>query len=389
MALNSTAIEELVSNLESKERFYLADRLLSTLNTSQLLSLIDQAERLIKDLKIKKEGSVLFDIRKIGNSRYAYIKRLGQDYPNLYLGLMRFEKGKTYRITHKKTDAEYRVRGLGLEQEGLKTYLKIEFLYPEEIINKYLFYDGSLEIPRLPQQIDVEKLNENIASINEQVVAPNLEQNLLDSNRYKSTITPRKDWSAIFIKKDWKVEEIENSTNNSSTTKQAKISAIPKPKTAEHTLPVEKQQLSYVLPVTKLSKEDISQKVQRLKREQATVQVSKNFVVTVEKFLQQWTKLSQIIPDNYFLELSNESQKLILRCSSDDKALVVYDRNSRILSAFSPRLLHTMLVKIVSTVATSKLVTIAQQSLAEKWLLNLQNPPLQDDTMLLAFLFNL
>ena len=115
---------------------------------------------------------------------------------------MRFENGKTYKVTHKKMDVKYIVRGLGLEQEGLKTYLKIEFLHPEKIINKYLFYDSALEIPRLPQQIDVEKLNENIASINEQVVAPNLEQDLLDSNRYKSTITPRKDWSAIFLKKE-------------------------------------------------------------------------------------------------------------------------------------------------------------------------------------------
>ena len=171
MAFNSTAIEELVSELESKERFYLADRLLLTLNTSQLMSLIDQAEKLIKDFKINKESSALFDIRKIGSSRYAYIKRLGQDYPNLYLGLMRFEKGKTYKVTHKKMDVKYIVRGLGLEQEGLKTYLRIEFLHPEKIINKYLFYDSALEIPRLPQQIDVEKLNENIAAIDEQVVS--------------------------------------------------------------------------------------------------------------------------------------------------------------------------------------------------------------------------
>lgn len=388
MAFNSTAIEELVSELESKERFYLADRLLSTLNTSQLMSLIDQAERLVKDLKLNKESSALFDIRKIGSSRYAYIKRLGQDYPNLYLGLMRFEKGKTYRITHKKMDVKYVVQGLGLEQEGLKTYLKIEFLHPEKIINKYLFYDSALEIPRLPQQVDVEKLNENIASIDEQVVSYTLERGLIDTNSYKSTVTPRKNWSAIFIKKDWIVEEIENSTDISSNTKQAKISTTPKFKTAECTLPVEKK-LSSTRPIAKLSKGSTSHEVQKLKTEQAMVQVSINFTVTVEKYLQQWTKFSEMIPNNYSLQLSDESQQLILRDSSDNKVILIYDRTSRRLSAFAPRLLHTMLIKIVSRVATNKLIPVSQQSLAQKWLLNLQNPPLHDDTVLLAFLFNL
>lgn len=379
MTLTSTDVEQLVKDLDSKERFYLADRLLSTLTTTQLLSLIDQAERLIKHLKSEKQTSVLFDIRKINNSNYAYIKRLGQEYPNLYLGLMRFIKGKTYKITHKLTDTEFVVRGLGLEQEGLKTYLKIEFLQPEEGIRKYLFYDASLEVPRLPQQIDIEKFNENITSTEEQAGIFRIEQGILESNKFKNTITPRKDWSAIFIKKDWIVEEI----------KEEQTNAPPKIKPTEYVRPIEKEPIKSVRPVTKFSKQNIPQEGQPSIAEQATVQVGKSFVAGVEKSLQQWVKFSQMIPGNYSWQLSDDTKQIVLRDSSNEKVIVVYNRNSRRLSANSPRLLHTMLVTIVSKVSTNKLVPISQQSLAQKWLLNLQNPPLQDEKVLLAFLFNL
>jgi hypothetical protein len=192
MTLTSTDLEQLVKNLDSKERFYLADRLLSTLTSTQLLSLVDQAYRVLKDLKLNKETSALFETRKINNSNYAYIKRLGQEYPNLYLGTMRFIKGKTYRITHKFSDTNFVVRSLGLEQEGQKTYINIEFLAPEQVVRKYLFYDRSLDIPRIPQQIDIEKLDENINSTEGQTFVPVINEGKPESNKLKDTVAPRK-----------------------------------------------------------------------------------------------------------------------------------------------------------------------------------------------------
>lgn len=381
MTLSSAAIEKLLNDLDQKERYYLVNRFLHTLSRSQLENVVEKAEDLIANITLEKETSVLFDIREINKNHYAYIKRLGQEYPNIYLGVMRFKKGKTYKITHKTKDVEKIVRGQGLEQKGLKTYLKIEFLSPEQVTRSYLFYDGTLDIPRLPQKIDVEKLNENLGE-NQPMILSTPEQSLSTETQYKRTVAPREDWSAIFLKKDWIVEEIGESPETSKHLKQ------PLENVRLSTLP-EKHQLARSRPPENLYKKKIipTQQGEKTRTEQSFVQVSKNFSAQVELYLQQWANFSQLLPNNPQWHVTAEAQKVTLSDRLSNRIIVEYERKSQRLSANS-WLLHSLLEQIVSNVASSKLVTGEQKSLAQKWLLRLQNPP-EDNKALLAFIFNL
>ncbi len=387
MPLSSKAIEQFLNDLDQKGRFYLADRILSTLNRSQAESLLDKLERIIADSILEKDTSVLFDIRKIGNCHYAYIKRLGKEYPNLYLGVMRFQKGKTYKITHKLSATEYVVRGLGLEQEGVKTYLKIEFLSPEQVIRRYLFYDGSLDLPRVPQQIDMDQLSDNLSTGGQQVSFLTPEQVISTENNYKNTVTPRKDWSAIFLKKDWVLEEIQE--QNSELSLEPKVTNFKKIDTKESSLTsLKSKELNSSRTTEKIFKGNFPQSAQKLSTETSVIEVRKNFSAQVEKYLQQWANFSQLIPTNSTCHLLEESRKIVFSDTSS-KVTVEYDRTARRLTVSDPRLLHSLILDIVSKVATNKLVSPQQQSSARQWLLHLQNPPLKENKELLAFIFHL
>ena len=209
MTISLPALDQFLSNLDNKAQYYVVTRLLPTLTRWQLEKINEKSEQLAENILSEQENSFLYDIRGVNNNYYAYIKRMGREYPNLYLGVMRFRQGKTYRITHKTNGKEKIVRGLGLEQKGIKTYLKIEFIYPEAAIYSYLFYDPTLDVPRLPQQSDIEGNDENMTAGDRQAVLFTPEQNMWREKSYRRTVTSREDWSAIFLKKDWIVEEIE------------------------------------------------------------------------------------------------------------------------------------------------------------------------------------
>ena len=393
MTLGLTAIDQFLDSLDNKASYYVVNKLLPTLVRWQLEKVSEKSEKLIENILLEQENSFLYDIRGVNNNYYAYIKRIGREYPNLYLGVMRFRQGKIYRITHKTKDKEKIVRGLGLEQKGNKTYLKIEFIYPEAAIRSYLFYDPALDVPRLPQQSDIEGNNENIAAGDRQAIISTPEQNIWGDKSYRRAVTSREDWSAIFIKKDWIVEEIETadgafpSAKHSRSADKSAPSNISSPQPPDNIpLPLpNKKQIAVSNPPKTLHREKGIQARQEL----VSIQVGKNFSLQVEMYLQQWVAFTKLLPNNTQWQLGVETKSLKLLNQSDNKVIVEYDRASQRLSARSVRVLHALLFETISNVANSKLVPKEQQSLAQRWLVQLRNPPFDREQELLTFIFNL
>ncbi len=386
-------IDQFLSNLDNKARYYAVNKLLPTLNRWQLEKISEKSEQLIANILTKEENSFLYDIREVNSNYYAYIKRMGREYPNLYIGVMRFRQGKTYKITHKTKDKEKIVRGLGLEQKGIKTYLKIEFIYPEAAIRSYLFYDPTLDVPRLPQQSDIERENENIAAEDRQVILSTPEQNLWGEKSYGRVSVPREDWSAIFIKKDWIVEEIKAVDESPLSFKQSRsadeshlcnVGSTESPNDIPLPLPSKKQ-----IPVSRLPENLYKKKAIQPRQELVSIQVSKNSSQQIEIYLQQWAAFTRLLPNNPQWQLVVEASLYKLIDRVNDRVIVEYDRASQRLSARSVRVLHALLFETISNVASSKLVPKEQQSLAQRWLLQLQNPSIKGEQELLAFIFNL
>lgn len=385
MTLGLTAIDQFLDSLDNKARYYIVNKLLPTLARWQLEKINEKSEQLIENILSEQENSFLYDIREVNNNYYAYVKRMGREYPNLYLGVMRFRQGKIYRITHKTKGKEKIVRGLGLEQKGIKTYLKIEFIYPEAAVCSYLFYDPTLDVPRLPQQSDIEGNDENIAAGDRQAILSTPEQNLWGEKSYRRAVTSREDWSAIFIKKDWIVEEIDTADGAPPSAKRLRSAEesdlrnnIPLP------LP-NKKQIAVSNPPKNLHREKVIQPRQEL----VSIQVGKNFSQQVEMYLQQWAAFTKLLPNNTQWQLGVETKSLKLLDQSNNRVIVEYDRASQRLSAKSVRVLHALLFETISNVANSKLVPKEQQSLAQRWLVQLRNPPFDREQELLAFIFNL
>lgn len=404
MVLKSGSLEETIEyldkNLDKKEKYHVISKLISALTLSQVESLLDKLEQKQADLILEKETSALFDIRLAANNNsYAYLKRLGKEYPNLYLGPIYFKQGTVYKLTNKHTNAQKVIRSLGLEQRGLQTYLKIEFLLPQKEVREYLFYDADLTLPRIPQKIDLEKIEENLSEGDKHIFFSNIEKNISNINKYKSIIQPREDWSAIFLKKDWQVEEIRESVNSSSTIdlKVNEIDQLKKNKLiVDNTSNTNSPYLSNLTnkQVVTTSHENSSNKKSpkqslQTKKIQFSVQVGNYFHTQVESYLHQWTRLSQILPNNPQLSLLVEANRLVLSNLSNNKILVEYDRKLRRLNAKSPRLLYSLVYEIVSNVAINNFIPSEQRSLGQKWLSHLQNPPLHDNKILLASMFDL
>lgn len=391
MTLGLTAIDHFINNLDPKARYYVVNKLLPTLARWQLEKISEASEQLVADMLLEQESSFLYDIREVNNNHYAYIKRMGREYPNLYLGVMRFRPGKIYRITHKHKPIQKVVRGLGLEQRGVKTYLKIEFLSPEKAVRSYLFYDPNLPVPRIPQQIDVEGVSENIVE-DRQVVTSTLEQNV-SSEKYQLPMTPREDWSAIFIKKDWVVEEVTKVDKSALPAKQTQGKEEAHQRKvrdansySDITLPLpDKKQIPLSHPPENLYKKKAGQPKQEL----VSIKVGKNFSNQVESYLEQWATLTQLLPNNPQWQLVVENNLYRLIDQYSNRIIIEYDRTSQQLSARSVRVLHSLLLEAVSNVASSQLVTKENQSLAQKWLLQLQAPSLENTQGLLAFIFDL
>lgn len=393
MSLGLTAIDNFLDSLDNKARYYIVNKLLPTLAYWQLEKIDEKSEQLIKNIEREQENSFLYDIREVNSNYYAYIKRMGREYPNLYLGVMRFRQGKTYKITHKINSKEKIVRGLGLEQKGTKTYLKIEFIYPEAAIRSYLFYDPTLDVPRLPQQSDIERAEENIAAGDHQAILSTPEQDIWGEKSYPRVNVSREDWSAIFIKKDWLVEEIKVADGEFPSVKRSrsadesylsKVGSIESPNDIPLPLPNKKQ-----IPVSRPPENLHKKKAIQPRQESVSIQVGKNFSQQVEIYLQQWATFTRLLPNNPQWQSVVEPSLHKLVDQVNNRVIVEYNRNSQRLSAKSVRVLHALLFEAISNVARSKLVTKEQQSLAQKWLLQLRNPPFEQEQELLAFIFNL
>ena len=106
-------------------------------------------------------------------------------------------------------------------------------------------------------------------------------------------------------------------------------------------------------------------------------------------YLQQWAAFTKLLPNNTQWQLGVETKSLKLLDQSNNRVIVEYDRASQRLSAKSVRVLHALLFETISNVASSKLVPKEQQSLAQRWLVQLRNPPFDREQELLAFIFNL
>lgn len=422
--LNSEDYKKLITNLDAKKRYYLASKVIQNLTSSQIENLLDRAEKLRESL-ISGDTSVLLEIREVNKRYYIYRKRLGKEYKTLYLGVVSFKQDIIYKLTNKETRRQKVIRWLGLEQKGLQTYLKIEFLYPGKVIRNYLFYDGNLALPQSPQQVDIEKVRENLIEGDRRVSIFSMEQNTSDENRFKNIINPREDWSAIFVKNDWRIERVndfQNITNptikevqpeklkqkskkikeghNTNLTPQdarlkANTTQTPKSKVDNRdrnnrNLPddLEKKQIPPTPLPENLYKKKVVRQPEQVQQEFFFVAVKSHFTAQVETYLHQWAKLSQLLPKNPPLSLVVEPQRLVLS-DVNQKILVEYDRKLHRLSAKSPRLVYSLLHEIVSNVAINTFIPAEQRALGQKWLAHLQKRLLQDEQMLLASIFDL
>lgn len=385
MTIGSTTIDQFLKNLDTKARYYAVTVLLPTLTRSQLEKIDEKLEKLIDKKFLEQETSILYDFREVKGNYYAYIKRIGKEYPNIYLGVMRFRAGKVYKITHRTENKQKIVRGLGLEQRGVKTYLKIEFIYPESAIRSYLFYDPTLDVPRRPQTTDIEGIDEEMTQGDRQVILSTPEQ-FLAKRFYQRTINSREDWSAIFVKKDWIVEEIRDINKLPLSLEQSRSSSGGSTEPYKNiSLPLpNKKQIPISQPENLYKKKAIQSK-----QAIASIEVNKNFAHQVELYLQQWAVFSQLLPNNtqWQLVVEANTHKLIERVGN--RTVIEYETTSRRLSAKSVRTLYSLLYEIISNVASNKFVQQDQQSLAQRWLVKLQNPPLANEQQLLAFIFSL
>jgi hypothetical protein len=146
---------------------------------------------------------------------------------------------------------------------------------------------------------------------------------------------------------------------------------------------IEKKQL--------LSAQKLSQKEPGVKQstEQTVIEVGSKLSLQVDEYLQEWNTLCQLLVNDVPWETSFEQRKTILRNPLTTKIILEYERNSGKIKTSSPRLLYNILMRIVSEMATNKVIKTEYRLLARKWLLNLKNPPLDNNKALLAFLFNI
>lgn len=96
------------------------------------------------------EEQAMFEYKQISSNYYASIRFLNEKRRRIYLGLVLFMPGKTYKLTHKKTGRFKTLTGLGLYRDKQKIYLKVNYLTPVNTIKSYAYYDGALACPRLP-----------------------------------------------------------------------------------------------------------------------------------------------------------------------------------------------------------------------------------------------
>lgn len=388
MTIGLTAIDQFLKNLDTKARYYAVTVLLPTLTRSQLEKIDEKLERLIDKKYVEQETSILYDYREVKGNHYAYIKRIGKEYFNIYLGVMRFRAGRVYKITH-KTENKYKiVRSLGLERRGVKTYLKIEFIYPESAIRSYLFYDPTLDVPRRPQTTDLEGIDEQITQGDREVILSTPEQDFLTKKSYQRLSNSREDWSAIFVKKDWTVEEIKDPNKSPLAPEQSRNSSkhsITEPyKDIPVLLPNKKQ-----VPISQPPESLYKKKTVQPKQEITSIEVNRNFAYQVEVYLQQWAVFSQILPNSPQWQLIVEANTHKLIEQAANRTIIEYETTSRRLSAKSVRTLYNLLYGTISNVASNKFVPKEQQALAQRWILKLQNPPLANEQELLAFIFSL
>ncbi len=378
MAINlervtSEQIVDLASELHNRERLRAILGMLElkpALESLQLKKILETVERILSDVLLEEEDpteeQAKYEYKDVRNNYYAYIKQWNREPRSDYLGPVRFLPGVKYQLTHKsQSGVVHTLIGLGLQREKEQIFLKIKHLTPQTEVKSYLYYDSSLRFPRRPQEDCID---------------------------------------TVFSKREWKIEclgpvktdEIAKGNVLSSSILEKLELEAKEQLQANQTLvtPSTEKDNKYNQESNELVERVVSvksytpRKILQTQKTQLTIPVKNSFIPQVVNHFKQWEALSQAVPTNPQLQLINYADRLVIS-SQEGELLVEYDITSQTLLTQSAQTLLTTLQTIALAVASSKIVSLQQQTIASRLLPKLQFAPLENSIQLLAYLFDL
>lgn len=363
-------IVESAFELEEKDRLQIMLKLFPTLKSSSVERLLEIGEQILADILLNEEKTLehqaKFEYKEVKGGFYAYLRDWGGEKHNSYLGPMRFMPGYKYNLTHRLRKTVITLVSLGLYREEEKIYLMLQQLTPVFETQSYLYYDKNdvENYPRRPQ-ISLENLFSKRKWVIE-CLGP-----------IEAGAETQKTFLVSGVPTIEKLKSLEPIYQSNETKKSSVPSAITDVKQVQKT---ERLAAKRIVP--------IPMETPRNRKVQSVVQVKKNFIPGVIKILEQWEELSQAIPSSPQWKIARNGDGVAL-CNQAGDIVVQYDNSSQALVALSAHSLLAWLREIMFAVASSKMVSQHQQSIAERWLPRLECAPKQDGAELLAHLFNL
>jgi len=365
--LDRKTVAELIEEAEKltpRELYVLTSKLIGYLKADYALALSENLEKVTTEKLLEEDRNAIkieyrvqsrFSKRanKIINSIYAWIVGWGASRKNTYIGPAYFLPHVKYRIVNRKTKAVSTLVGLGFHREQERVFLKILYLTPTRSIESYLYYDASRSMPTAPR---VELEETLIAPVeiqclgvvdNDPQVQQEATQNLTD--------TLVEAVATMVVKEDLGVTQ-----------------APERPASAKKLLPTNEQQPPQA-PAVKTK----TNWYKRLKERT----IRKELEPKVLERVQEWVKLSRVVPNVTQWRLREEVDKLSM-VDAKDLTLVSYCRTSRQLCVENIRTLAGSLKTIAETIIKMDSLPLSYHEAALRWLNQLDSAPSGADELL-------
>jgi hypothetical protein len=365
--LDRKTVAELIEEAEKltpKELYVLTSKLIRYLKADYALTLSEDLEKVTTDKILEEDrNAIKIEYRvqprfskkanKIINNIYTWIVGWGASRKNTYIGPAYFLPHVKYRIVDRKTKTVSTLVGLGFHREQEQVFLKILYLTPIRSIESYLYYDASRSMPTAPR-----------AELEETLIAPfeiqclGIVENDPDVEREatQSLSDPLVEAVAtMVVKEDLGVTQ-----------------ASERPASAKKLLPTNEQQRPQA-PAVKTK--TISYK--RLKERT----IRKELEPKVLERVQEWVKLSRVVPNVTQWRLREEEDKLSI-VDAKDLTLVSYCRTSRQLGVENIRALAGSLKTIAEAIIKTDSLPLSYHEAALRWLNQIDSAPSGADELL-------
>jgi len=386
--LDRKTVAELIEEAEKltpRELYVLTSKLIGYLKADYALALSENLEKVTTEKLLEEDRNAIkieyrvqsrFSKRanKIINSIYAWIVGWGASRKNTYIGPAYFLPHVKYRIVNRKTKAVSTLVGLGFHREQERVFLKILYLTPTRSIESYLYYDASRSMPTAPR---VELEETLIAPVEIQCLGvvdndPQVQQEATQS----LTDTLVEAVATMVVKEDLGVTQAPERPASAKkllpTNEQQPPQAPERPASAKKLVPTNEQQPPQA-PAVKTK----TNWYKRLKERT----IRKELEPKVLERVQEWVKLSRVVPNVTQWRLREEVDKLSM-VDAKDLTLVSYCRTSRQLCVENIRTLAGSLKTIAETIIKMDSLPLSYHEAALRWLNQLDSAPSGADELL-------